>query len=99
MDAQVVINCTSIGMYPDVDATPVPAECLKADMTVFDTVYNPAETLLLKQAAQVGARTVSGVEMFIRQAMAQYKLFVGTEAGDPPEKTMRKTVLEHLEKV
>jgi 3-dehydroquinate dehydratase/shikimate dehydrogenase len=96
MDAQVVINCTSIGMYPDVDSAPVPAECLKADMTVFDTVYNPAETLLLKQASQAGATTVSGTEMFIRQAMAQYKLFIGTEAGDPPEKTMRKTILDQL---
>ena len=96
MDAQVVINCTSIGMYPDVDATPVPTECLKAGMTVFDTVYNPAETLLLKQAAQAGATTVSGTEMFIHQAMAQYKLFIGTEAGEPPEKTMRKTVLDQL---
>jgi 3-dehydroquinate dehydratase/shikimate dehydrogenase len=83
-------------MYPDVDSAPVPAECLKADMTVFDTVYNPAETLLLKQAAKAGARTISGVEMFIGQAMAQYKLFVGTEAGDRPEKTMRKTVIDQL---
>jgi 3-dehydroquinate dehydratase/shikimate dehydrogenase len=96
MDTQVIINCTSIGMYPDVDSAPVPAECLKADMTVFDTVYNPAETLLLKQASQAGATNVSGTEMFIRQAMAQYKLFIGTEAGDPPEKTMRKTVLDQL---
>jgi len=98
MDAQVVINCTSIGMYPDMDATPVPAERLKPGMTVFDTVYNPAETLLLKQAVKAGAKTISGTEMFIRQAMAQYKLFIGTEAGDPPEKIMRKTVLEHLVK-
>jgi 3-dehydroquinate dehydratase/shikimate dehydrogenase len=96
MDAQVVINCTSIGMYPDVDKAPVPPDCLKADMTVFDTVYNPAETLLLKQASGAGAKTVSGVEMFIRQAMAQYKLFVGAETGEPPEKTMRKTVLDQL---
>jgi 3-dehydroquinate dehydratase/shikimate dehydrogenase len=96
MDAQVVVNCTSIGMHPDIDKTPVPTECLKADMTVFDTVYNPAETLLLKQASGAGAKTVSGVEMFIRQAMAQYKLFVGAEAGEPPEKTMRKTVIDQL---
>ena len=83
-------------MHPDVDSAPVPAECLKADMTVFDTVYNPAETLLLKQASQAGATTVSGTEMFIRQAMAQYKLFIGTEAGEPPEKIMRKTILDQI---
>jgi len=94
MDAQVVINCTSIGMHPDVDKTPVPAEYIKSNMTVFDTVYNPAETLLLKQAAKAGAKTISGIEMFVRQAMAQYKLFIGT--AEPPEKTMRETILSCL---
>ena len=57
LDAEIVINCTSIGMYPKVDASPVPIKCLKKDMVVFDTVYNPMETLLLKQAKQAGAKT------------------------------------------
>jgi len=90
MDATVVINCTSVGMYPDVDATPVPVGCLRPGMTVFDTIYNPVETLLLKHARAAGAGTINGVEMFIRQAMAQFKLFTGSEAD---EDVMRKTVL------
>lgn len=89
MNAQIVVNCTSVGMHPDVNATTVPAEYLKPDMVVFDTVYNPVQTLLLKNAAQLGAKTISGTEMFIRQAMMQSKLFTGTEAD---EKLMRKTV-------
>ena len=93
LSAQVIVNCTSVGMYPNVDASPVPAQCLKAGMIVFDTVYNPLETMLLRQANAAGAKVVSGAEMFVRQAMAQYKLFVGR---NPNEELMRKTVLDRL---
>lgn len=75
LEAEIVINCTSIGMSPNIDASPIPAKCLKKDMVVFDTIYNPIETLLLKQAKQVRAKTVSGAEMFINQAAEQFKLF------------------------
>ena len=93
LDAKLVINCTSIGMHPKVDATPVPAESLKGGMAVFDTVYNPAKTLLLQQAADKSAKTIDGISMFVNQAMAQFKLFT-EEDGDP--KLMRKVVLENL---
>ena len=89
VSAKLLINCTSIGMHPDIDATPVPKEYLKKDMAVFDTVYNPAETLLLKQAKEVGAKTISGLDMFINQALVQFKLFTGTDANP---KLVRKTV-------
>lgn len=92
-EAAVLINCTSIGMRPNVDACPVPEGVLKPDMTVFDTVYNPLETVLLQKATQIGARTVSGAEMFIRQAMAQYRIFIGKE---PEEARMRQIVLDCL---
>jgi 3-dehydroquinate dehydratase/shikimate dehydrogenase len=93
LDAKVIINCTSIGMSPDTDATPVPAESLKPDMIVFDTVYNPRDTKLLKQAAAVGATCIPGVEMFIRQAIAQYKIFIGDE---PDEQIIRQTITARL---
>jgi 3-dehydroquinate dehydratase/shikimate dehydrogenase len=69
--------------------TPLPEEYLKKDMVVFDTVYNPAQTLLLKQAKKKRAKTIDGLSMFINQAAAQFKLFTGQEA-DP--KFMRKIV-------
>ncbi len=75
--ARLVINCTSIGMHPDAEATVLAKEYIKKDMVVFDTVYNPAETLLLKQAKQAGAKIISGVDMFINQAAEQLKLFTG----------------------
>ncbi len=77
LDAKLLINCTSIGMHPNVDESPVPPELLSKDMAVFDTVYNPAETLLVKQAKAASAKTISGLDMFINQAAAQFKLFTG----------------------
>ena len=93
MNARVMINCTSIGMHPNIDATPASAELLKPDMVVFDTVYNPIETLLLKNAKQAGAKTVSGAEMFVGQAIAQFKYF--TNVSLEPD-VMRKVVFDSL---
>jgi len=93
LDAKLLINCTSIGMHPNVEATPVPKEYLKRAMAVFDTVYNPARTLLLKEAKKKRAKTIDGILMFVNQAMAQFKLFTGTE-GNP--ELMRKTVSNRL---
>jgi 3-dehydroquinate dehydratase/shikimate dehydrogenase len=98
LDAKLLINCTSIGMHPNVDETPVPAQylqtCLERSrekgMAVFDTVYNPAETLLLKQAKKAGAKTIDGLSMFINQALAQFKLFTGQDGNSA---LMRETVL------
>jgi len=93
LDARLVINSTSVGMHPKADAIPLPKKCLKKDMVVFDTVYNPVETLLLKQAKAAGAKTIDGQSMFINQAAAQFKLFTGKNAN--PE-LMRKTIAEML---
>jgi len=93
LDAKLVINCTSIGMHPNVDATPIPAEFLKKGMVVFDTVYNPAKTLLLKQAKRKRLKTIDGISMFVNQAMAQFRLFTGQNANS---KLMKKTVVQFL---
>ena len=93
LDAELVVNCTSIGMSPKIDATPVPGEYLNDGMTVFDTVYNPVETLLLKHAKERGAKTIDGISMFVNQAMIQFKLFTN-QKGDA--ELMRKVVCEHL---
>ncbi len=93
LDAKLLINCTSIGMHPHVNATPVPAGSLKPDMAVFDTVYNPAETLLLKQAKAKGVKTIDGVAMFVNQAAAQFRLFTAESAN---VERMRDVVLESL---
>lgn len=94
----VVMNSTSVGMAPDVDATPVDAALFrKRDCPlVFDAVYNPLETRLLREAAAAGCVTVSGVEMFVRQAAAQFRLWLPTV---PPDvQLMRTVVLAALDK-
>ena len=93
VEADLLINCTSIGMHPNINETPISKEYLKKEMTVFDTIYNPSETLLLKQAKELGCKTISGMEMFINQALLQFKLFTGTDA-DPA--LVRKSVIEGL---
>jgi shikimate 5-dehydrogenase len=91
--ARLLVNCTRVGMHPEVDATPVPAEVLTSDMAVFDTVYNPAQTRLLRLAAEKGAPCIDGVTMFVNQALAQFRLFTGRE-GDAD--LMRAVVSAHL---
>lgn len=94
MTAEVIINCTSVGMHPDTDSTPLPAEYINKDMVVFDTIYNPLETRLLKDAKAAGAAVISGVEMFICQAMAQHEIFTSAPAD---EKVMRQAVFNRLD--
>lgn len=76
----MLINGTPVGMFPEVDETPYSPDNWNSRMLVFDTVYNPEQTLLLKQARAVGCPAISGMEMFIRQAAYQYKLFTRQDA-------------------
>ncbi len=89
LKADLVVNCTSVGMHPHIDASPLPPETLRSNMAIFDTVYNPLETLLLRYARQTGAQTIDGVTMFTTQAAAQFHLFTGMEA---PADRMREWV-------
>lgn len=88
-DVDVIINGTPIGMHPNVDESPYNKGHLKPSVLVFDTVYNPESTLLIKEARDHGCRVVTGVEMFVGQAELQYRLFTGHE---PPEGVMRETL-------
>jgi shikimate dehydrogenase len=76
VNPDVVINATPVGMYPG-SGSPLGKELLKPGMTVFDLVYTPPETLLLKYARQKGCTTIPGMEMFVRQAVLQFWYFTG----------------------
>ncbi len=91
--ADVLINCTSVGMHPKVDESPFMENWLREGMVVFDTIYNPERTLLIKQARERECRTVTGVEMFVRQAARQFELFTGRPA---PLEVMRKTLRQAI---
>ncbi len=91
--ADVLVNTTPVGMFPNVDASPVPTDVLRKGMLVFDAVYNPLETKLLRDARERGCITVSGLEMFVLQAARQFELFTGVPA---PVDVMRDVVTRKL---
>lgn len=77
MHADLLVNCTPVGMYPNVHATPVP-EAVAAQMgAVVDTIYNPEETMLLRHAKKAGARTVNGLYMLVAQAVRAQEIWQG----------------------
>jgi 3-dehydroquinate dehydratase / shikimate dehydrogenase len=85
----ILVNCTPVGMSPNLDDSPFQENWLREDGLVFDTIYNPEQTLLIKQARARNCRTVTGIEMFVRQAAEQFRLFTGRE---PPVDFMRETL-------
>jgi 3-dehydroquinate dehydratase/shikimate dehydrogenase len=84
----IIVNCTPVGMAPHDDQSPLEARELNARL-VFDTVYRPLETRLLRMAAARGIATQSGLEMFIAQGAAQFEVWTGSRA---PERVMRRAI-------
>jgi 3-dehydroquinate dehydratase/shikimate dehydrogenase len=77
----IIVNGTPVGMHPDVDDTPLPAAAFsRKGIVVFDTIYHPENTMMLKLARERGCQTVTGVDMFVRQAAHQFKLYTGQDA-------------------
>lgn len=93
-DAQVLIHCTPIGMSPKADATCVPASLLHPGLAVMDIVYNPRETRLLMEAKRAGCKTISGLEMFLNQAVTQCELWTNRPA---PVEVMRAVLESHFQ--
>ncbi len=91
INPQLLVNGTPVGMHPNVDQSPFDRTSISEFMVVFDTVYNPENTLLIKQAREARAKVITGVDMFVRQAAYQYKLFTGKDA---PTQVMRNAIKE-----
>ena len=87
----VLVHATPVGMYPKIRGCLFPGR-IPADV-VFDMVYNPLETALLRHAREQGRETISGLEMFLEQAAAQFQIWTRAEA---PRELMRNAVLERL---
>jgi 3-dehydroquinate dehydratase/shikimate dehydrogenase len=91
-DARIIINCTPVGMDPNLDESPL-GRIPPGAKVVFDTIYNPVRTRLLRDAALAGCLTVTGLEMFVNQAVAQFEIWTGRPA---PREVMREVVLRRL---
>jgi shikimate 5-dehydrogenase len=77
----LLVNATPVGMWPEVDRVPVPAAWVHAGL-VYDLVYNPRPTRLLRESARSGSATLDGTAMFLAQAAAQFRIFTGEEAPE-----------------
>jgi 3-dehydroquinate dehydratase / shikimate dehydrogenase len=92
----LLINCTSVGMHPNLDDSPIHSSFLKPGLIVMDCVYTPEQTLLVKEARARNCHVITGVEMFVRQAALQFQLFTGQAA---PLDLMRTTIKHALSPV
>jgi shikimate dehydrogenase len=92
--ADILVNATSVGMSPNSDKSPVPALLLKSDLVVFDIVYNPIRTKLIKETGAAGARTISGVDMLAWQGAQAFEKWIGQPA---PLDLMREEAIKALE--
>ncbi len=92
-DSELIVNTTSVGMAPEISATPVPADLLNKSHIVFDIVYNPSKTRLLQEAEAAGARIVTGVDMLVYQGAAAFEKWTGRT---PPVVVMKSALLEAM---
>jgi shikimate dehydrogenase len=93
-DVDILINTTPIGMHPNINDTPVAlARDMHEDMVVFDAVYNPNETGLLKEAIKANAKPVYGIKMLLYQGVESFNIWTGKEAPvDVMEDALIKTL-------
>jgi shikimate dehydrogenase len=93
--SSIIINCTPVGMYPNVDRTPVPSlDMLPAQTVVCDIIYNPLNTKFLTLGQARGLKTVNGLAMFVHQAALSLEIWLGIK---PPVQQMKEVLLRELE--
>jgi len=92
--AHILVNATSVGMSPNIDETPVASHLLKSELIVFDIVYNPFKTRLLREAEMIGAETISGLDMLVWQGALAFEKWTGLKA---PVDIMMKEAIKALE--
>lgn len=92
-DADILVNATSVGMRPNVDETPVKRDLLHGNLTVFDIIYDPLETRLLREARSLGAKTVDGLSMLVHQGALSFEIWTGVKA---PIEVMREAALKKI---
>ena len=91
--SNILMNCTPVGMYPNIDKTPVPKKLLRPDLSIFDVVYNPLETKLVREAKEVGSKAIGGIKMFLYQGVEGFELWTKQKA---PVNLMEKIIIEEL---
>lgn len=93
-NADIIINTTSVGMHPDPGRTLVTADMMHTGQVVFDIVYSPLETRLLREAKKAGAVTIDGIRMLVLQGAESFRIWTGIE---PPVGVMEQAVRDVIE--
>ena len=91
--ADILINTTPIGMYPKINESPIPSEILHENLTVFDVIYNPLETKLIKNSKEKGCKTIGGLDMLINQGALAFEWWTDIK---PNKIIMKNKVIEYL---
>lgn len=93
-EADLLVNCTPVGMHPKMDEQPVPSEWLHDGLFVYDQIYNPLETRLLSAAKAAGAKVANGVKMLVFQGALSFEIWTGKE---PPVRVMEASVINAMQ--
>ena len=93
-DGYILINTTPVGMHPNVNVDSIAtSDDMHEDLVVFDAVYNPNETVLIKEAIKANAKPVYGIKMLLYQGAESFKIWTGVDAPvDVMEKALRETL-------
>ncbi|MHA2035302.1 MAG: shikimate dehydrogenase [Promethearchaeota archaeon] len=91
--ADILINATPIGMYPNVEDTPITKDLLHGDLFVFDVVYNPLETRLMKEASEIGCQTLGGLDMLVNQGVLAFEWWTNQ---NPNRNLMKNKIITFL---
>ena len=89
----ILINTTPIGMYPEIDISPISKDLLNENLFIFDIIYNPLQTRLLKDAKEIGSKTLNGLDMFINQGALAFEWWTDKK---PNVKLMKEKIVEQL---
>ena len=92
-EAELLVNATSAGMTPDIDETPVPARFLRQGLIVYDVIYNPLATRLLREAKKTGAQAIGGLDMLVGQGALAFAKWTGQPA---PVDIMKEAAIREL---
>jgi len=93
--SNIIINCTPVGMYPDINKSPVPTlDMLQPGTVVCDIIYNPLNTAFLAMGQVRGLKTINGLSMFVHQAALSLEIWLGIK---PPLQLMKEVLLRELE--
>lgn len=92
-NTNILVNATPIGMHPKMDASPIPAELLHEDLFVFDVIYNPMETKLMRLAKEKGCKVLSGLNMLVNQGVIAFEWWTGKT---PNANLMKTKIIDYL---